>query len=439
MDNILLVDVNKWKYLPIINQYFLLGCIFSKMIEEGKQILIIDYHEENNSKSFLLNIIDLDSEILSKELGIYLFYKSKINFNLLSVTYGNSNEYIDLTNYIYILFYKKNTLFIPTTINFNEIKGDPIPYEKKKIFIEYSLNDIIFKDNYDEFEGFLNNIIYYDFYNYNKYYDYYSYFTKNTYILPDIIKIIKFHEKYYDYTNSFFNNQNRFLLETRTLGGIPLGGILSKNCHTFSKLGIQKSIKKEKINIINLKIENAYKYKKSKNSSFLMKTKNEYNEIVRDRIDFIDVNLDVEDINEDLDLEFKMNSEECRKVVIDEYVSCIIEDVVEKIINNISKSIIEEKYINCIKKYIHSSDKNIIISNNDTNSVIDFLEKNNYKIYSLENKEHNTNLNTFLLTRFCNNVYIDYSDENDKCIDNISFDYMIRQFLDEKVEQFLIT
>jgi hypothetical protein len=266
-------------------------------------------------------------------MNIRIILKSEINFNLLSVKYGNINKNnIDLTEYTYVHFYKKNILFIPDTVLLNEIKGDPIQYKEKNVIVNYSLNNIFYEDIYHELNGTLCENILYDFYSYKNYLHFDGNLLTNNYIPFYFFKIIEFKNTYYDYTQHFFDKH-------------------------FNN--------KDIINIIYINIDDT-------SSS-----------------------------------------------------------------DNIS--ILKQKYINEIKNNIYKEDKNIIITNKVDNSIIDYLKNNNYPVYFME-KEHVQNkeinlINTFLLTRFCNNTFIGYYDENNEK----KFDYYIRQLLNENILQILIT
>lgn len=333
MKRIVLVNLNKSNNVSLIDQFFYFIHLILKMMDEKKNIMIIDYnYDEENKDLFLLNIINWNNHFF-KEMNIHIILKSEINFNLLSVKYGNINKNnIDLTDYTYIHFYKKNILFIPKTVFLNKIKGDPIQYEEKKIIVNYSLNNILCEDIYNELNGSLCEIILYDFYDYKNYLHFDGNLLTNNYIPFFLFENIKFKFTYYIYTQYFFN--------------------------------------------------------KYFNNS--------------DIINIIYINIDDTPSSDNI-------------------------------------SILEKKYINEIENNIYKEDKNLIITNKVDNSIIHYLKENNYPIYFMEKeyfqKEEIYLIHTFLLTRFCNNIFIGYYEENNEK----KFDYYIRQLLDETILQILIS
>lgn len=394
MENVLFVNLNFIVNKPIIQQLFYFIYTILNMIENKKNFLIVKYIH-NYPNHFLLNLLDLNFTFtfLKDNYKIHIFFDKDFDFdfNLLRVMYGNEDNNYDLTSYVYIHYYRKNILFIPETINLNEIICDPSQYNDKYLTIKYSLNNVIMEDLYPEVGGFLNNDILYDFKNnINKCFDYISYCNNKKYIPFNVLSTLFFKEEFYLYTQYFYNNR-------------------------FTNLDL--------INIIYIDLE---RDKKTFHTSFLQHIS---------KTDFIDVVNNFYNEEEINDKEWK--EEEKNENII----SLITEDIIENILNSVNYNIIlERKYIQFIEKYISKSEKNIIISNSYENSIIDYLKNNNYTNYVLENEfednEEMNNLNTFLLARFCNNKFIGcYNDEEDKN----SYNYLFRQLLDEKVDQYLIT
>ena len=73
------------------------------------------------------------------------------------------------------------------------------------------------------------------------------------------------------------------------------------------------------------------------------------------------------------------------------------------------KNIIEDKYIEKIKKHINKTDITIILSNNYDNNVVQFLKDNNYNYILTKKMDDNREIAAIydlLIGQYCNNVYI---------------------------------
>ena len=153
-----------------------------------------------------------------------------------------------------------------------------------------------------------------------------------------------------------------------------------------------------------------------------------------DRIDFAKIS---EKLEEEVEVEEEVKKEDVEEENI---IRDIVKETINDIINNIYKedykNVLERNYICTIKKHININDKNIVISNTNTheNKVIDYLKKNNYKIYFMQDQTISLNdLNDFLITRFCNNKFVGCLNEVKK-----TKDYYIRQLLEKNILQLLI-
>jgi hypothetical protein len=82
---------------------------------------------------------------------------------------------------------------------------------------------------------------------------------------------------------------------------------------------------------------------------------------------------------------------------------------VNKIIPNEYKNVIENKYINLIKKYLMKTDETIIVSSSLSNGVINFLNEHNYNYKFIDkyfdDREKNAIID-LLISKYCNNVFI---------------------------------
>jgi hypothetical protein len=394
MNNILLLDLSDFEKKTTLDCLFLFANIILHMIINKKQILILDDKDKSNHN--LIDILNIEkiNIFLNEKYNIFLFLKSFLNFNLLNVKYGLHGSNIDLTNYIYIHYYKKNVLLIPENTNINEMCGDPVPFKEKFIFVKYSLNKHIFEDVYLENGNFLLNEIYYDFKNMKHYLNILD-FNETFHFPLDLLSNIVLNQDLYQFTENFYYNN---------------------------------FIKEDKINIIYIHIDD-------KNIKYnYVKKDNYYFNIINDNIfDFAVVSEKLEEEIEEIeDVEEKedfINENSIRDIVTE-----TLDDIVNTIYKDDYKNLLERKYIDTIKNHISIKDKNIVISNIPDNKVIDYLKKNNYTIYFMNDQlNEDKSLNELLITRFCNNKFIGCLDET-----TINKDYYIRQLLEKNILQLLI-
>jgi len=86
----------------------------------------------------------------------------------------------------------------------------------------------------------------------------------------------------------------------------------------------------------------------------------------------------------------------------------------------IFKQIIEDKYIDAIKKHLDKMDTTIILSSNYDNRAIDFLKENNYNIVLTPKMSEHREVAAIYdlhIGQYCNNVYI--------CVFDSSFSYTL--------------
>ena len=106
------------------------------------------------------------------------------------------------------------------------------------------------------------------------------------------------------------------------------------------------------------------------------------------------------------------------------------------------KILLEEKYIEIIRKNIKKSDKNIILSYSETNEVIRYMKMNGYDIHFIpKNKLLGREINAVMdlcLSQACNNIFIGNYNPHLKEVNGSTFSYYISQHLDKNVKQILI-
>jgi len=147
-------------------------------------------------------------------MSIYFF-----NIQFKSITYGNDDNIIDITEETKARFYSNNILSIPKNIDLNDIKYDPDVGKMKKLFINYTINDKLITILYSEKRS--TDIIL----NFNKKFDFKYTFGGVT----------KWNRENIDYilTNLLFNDR----------------------CITIAKKVIDEIPLKNKINMIHLRVE----------------------------------------------------------------------------------------------------------------------------------------------------------------------------------------
>jgi hypothetical protein len=111
-----------------------------------------------NKYTPISEIFDINeiNNFLKQKYNIIIADKYNIKFEIYSVKYGTEENNIDITEYIIKNFYKNNTLHIKKNTNFNDVNGDPCIGIKKKIFLNYKINDYLIEEVYEE--NLKNNI-----------------------------------------------------------------------------------------------------------------------------------------------------------------------------------------------------------------------------------------------------------------------------------------
>jgi len=340
-------------WMGFTNQLYTIVANILYCIKEKKRILILDDFQKEINSGLTISI----REILNLDL-MNLYFNDKYNliildknitFKVISIEYGLKSKKINITEELLKLSCIENNKFtISKNINLNNIKGDILFGEKKKIFITYSVNGIILNDEYDELHSHLLEDVIYDF-NINK-----ISFINGWGINPD-------NEKYYRYILKKFYYKNNF----EKL-------VLKYMINNFD-------ITNDKINVFHIRLED-------------------------DAIEYWS----------------KLNN----------------------LSENDFKKKLEDKYIQLIEKYIDRSEKNIILSYSLDNNVIQYMLNNGYNVNFIpKNKELGREinaLNDFLISKFCNNIFIgNYNPNflNEKCS---TFSYYISKTINANVKQLLL-
>jgi hypothetical protein len=139
------------------NQIFaFITSIINAFKNKNKVVVIDNFLNDFKSSSYspISKIFDIDkiNLFLQKNYDIIIVDKNNINFELLSVKYGNNDEtnYIDLTDFYKVQYFNNNKLFIDKNTCFNDIKGDPCHGTVKKFVMKYKINDYHIEEIYNE-------------------------------------------------------------------------------------------------------------------------------------------------------------------------------------------------------------------------------------------------------------------------------------------------
>jgi hypothetical protein len=165
MNKIICANINS-SITGLSNQFFFLICEIIKAYYNNKDIVIFNsFLSEINTDKF----IPISEIINMEKFGNYIYGKYKVtifdkhNFThkIISIKYGIKDKTVDITKDILNRYYKDGKLNI-TKKDFLSYT-DPMPNFSKKIFIEYSINNIIFKTEYDEYINRPTTDIIFDF------------------------------------------------------------------------------------------------------------------------------------------------------------------------------------------------------------------------------------------------------------------------------------
>ena len=130
--------------------YGIIDCINNKR----KNLVINNFRLEPMTHKFcgISEIIDIHHlNILLKKYDITVFDRNNLSFNIDSIIYGLNEKIVDITKESLDFFFKNNKLRIPAGTILNNIKGDPIVGETKKLYITYMINSNKVVEEYFEF------------------------------------------------------------------------------------------------------------------------------------------------------------------------------------------------------------------------------------------------------------------------------------------------
>jgi len=333
--NFLFIDISPTNTSGMCNQLYSIAYTCCHSINNNppnttKVIFIGKYLMEINSNKFcnIGEIIDLNaSNIFLKKYNIILFDIFNFDFKICQIKYGLDNYSYDITSELILHNLNNNisnNFCISKDINLNNIKGDPFEYYKnnfflpfnknqsKKLYVTYSINNIIFNEILNESSGYLKNDFLLDF--------------------------------TYKKTSSQVHNDGSFIFAD-ILRNIVFNTIYVEKANNFIKTNIDINNNK-KINCIHLRLE-----------------------------------------DDAIECWSKSNKMDCKTY----------------------KTLLENKYIQFIQKYIDKNIPTIILAHNYDNNVIKYLTENNYTFIITPNFHPDRDVSAIIdlhIGQICNNICI---------------------------------
>jgi hypothetical protein len=151
----------------LCNQLFSLinGIIIA--IKLKKEVIIVDEFQNDYIKKIYTSIskiinIEEFNNFLETNYNIRMVDKNDVRFKINTVYYG-SNEYkINITDTVINKCIINNTFLLSNKVDLNVLVGeDPIPFCPKTVFINYSINNYILEETFEEAHCYLkDNIIF---------------------------------------------------------------------------------------------------------------------------------------------------------------------------------------------------------------------------------------------------------------------------------------
>jgi hypothetical protein len=221
-----LLDIHLKPTYGLCNQiYSIVGTCHRSIDTNIKYLFLNKFLKEINTENYCLisEIIDIPrTNIFLQKYGIVLFDAFKLNFDIVSVKYGNEQFNIDITDTAVSLFKVKNVnqFIIEKTVNLTHIFTDPYKYfEKiygftpsgdKYLYIDFKIDNIVFKNAFKiDKNGFFKNKddksdinINFNFNNDTQFYSPLGYNDGST-VFVDILRNLVFHESLLKIANEY--------------------------------------------------------------------------------------------------------------------------------------------------------------------------------------------------------------------------------------------
>lgn len=198
----------------LCNQLFSLVSAMIIAIKQNKEIIIVDqflndYEKQNFSN--ISDIVDLSkwNIFLEKNYNIRMVDKNKVTVKVNNVKYGAQGKYLDISDKIIGQFFRNNTIFIDKTIDINLLAGeDPLPFVKKEIIINYSVNDHGVEEAFEEEYTCLKQAIQFDLSKEEFVYVFHWINTLDKSLFNILLKSIPFTDTFTTLSQIFIDNKN---------------------------------------------------------------------------------------------------------------------------------------------------------------------------------------------------------------------------------------
>ena len=142
----------------LTNQLYIIAGFLCEAIKNNKQVVIANnFQKEIFSNQFcpISEVIDIfNTNIFLQKYNVTLIDNNYLNFEITKVLFGLDDKTVDITYEINQSCVFFDLLFINKEFNLINLKGDPVPMKKKKIYITYKLSNYTFYCEFNEECGF---------------------------------------------------------------------------------------------------------------------------------------------------------------------------------------------------------------------------------------------------------------------------------------------
>ena len=193
----------------LCNQIMTLAQGIFRAIDDNKKIVVVDsFNNQITSvgKSTHVSskdVFDFDAmNVLLSKYNIRLIYKTELEYDIISATYGTLSSQVDITKEILGTYTFNGVLFIPKHTYLNVLRGDPEPNNAKIFTLKYSVNGVIYEDSFTERNGLESEIcINVDTLPFTYNFDWINADSKPRY--NEIIKHVRFNQTFYEIADRY--------------------------------------------------------------------------------------------------------------------------------------------------------------------------------------------------------------------------------------------
>lgn len=347
-----------WIGTGFTNQMFFIVTAILKAHKEKIPLVIFErFRVQPLTENFvpLKDVVDLNylNEIIAP-YNVHVLDKYDTTLSLISAKYGTNDIKINITEEIRSAYLKNNHLFIPKDVYLNNIKGDPVIGQPKKLFLTYKINEFVFTEIFEEHNRPDISIDITFFHQFHGYTECLNIDAYDADLFKKLLKSIKF-------TNIFNNISDNCLLIDKN------HNYVLNNFHNEKKV----------LNVIHVRLEKDWTPNLSHGNNM---TENDY------------------------------------------------------------ITILEDKYIDIIKRHFAKNSNILVVTYDRNNRVIRFLQDNNYDFYTtkkdiFDGREPHA-LIDLLVGENCNGCFV--GNWNYDTNTGSTFSFMLDQRIKEPVKRILI-